>query len=183
MSSAAALRRLAARAAATAARHAFPRVAATSGGVLAESATKASSAAASPFRSALRGFAAEAAPASAAASGVATGKVTQVRRCGEMSKRVLVAQWGRGRNGVEEAKKKKGDDWKKGGLHWLLCLLFWRTAFRRQGRGASFFSRPQGAVCDWFRRVSESGEVFEGFKAVEFAPTPWRGTSAQGPPR
>ena len=81
MSSAAALRRLAARAAATAARHAFPRVAATSGGALAESATKASSAAASPFRSALRGFAAEAAPASAAASGVATGKVTQVRRC------------------------------------------------------------------------------------------------------
>ena len=81
MSSSAALRRLAARAAATAARHAFPRVAVTSGGILAESAPKASSAAAaSPFRSALRGFAAEAAPASAAASGVATGKVTQVRR-------------------------------------------------------------------------------------------------------
>ena len=102
MSSAAALRRLAARATATAARHAFPRVAATSG-VLAESATKASSAAAgSPFRQALRGFAAEAAPVSAAASGVATGKVTQVRE--EMSRRELVAQW------KGETERRGGDD-------------------------------------------------------------------------
>ena len=122
-SSAAALRRLAARAAATAARHALPRVAATSGGVLTESATKASSAAGSPFRTALRGFAAEAAPVSAAASGVATGKVTKVRRDGKTSRRELFAQ----REGGNERRgsKKIGDDWKKerSCLQWLLCLL------------------------------------------------------------